>query len=137
MADFVLIDFEGEPPRPIEARRGKQSPLKDVVGMMLSFASATFSAVDRLIAGEGGEEHAIDRTALIEWAQVWQDAATSQFLCSYREGMAVKPDLLPPPREAQILLDAYLLEKALHELLYDLDNRPSCVWIPLDCILAL
>jgi maltose alpha-D-glucosyltransferase/alpha-amylase len=135
--DFVLIDFEGEPARPIEARREKQSPLKDVVGMMRSFANAAFSAVDRFIAGEGGEERAIDRTALIEWAKVWQDAATSQFLWSYREGMAVKPDLLPPPGEAQILLDAYLLEKALYELLHDLDNRPSCVWIPLDCILAL
>ena len=105
--------------------------------MMRSFANAAFSAVDRFIAGEGGEERAIDRTALIEWAKVWQVAAISQFLWAYREGMAVKPDLLPPPGEAQILLDAYLLEKALYELLHDLDNRPSCVWIPLDCILAL
>jgi maltose alpha-D-glucosyltransferase/alpha-amylase len=135
--DFVHIDFEGEPARPIEERRRKQSPLKDVAGMMRSFANAAFSAVDHFIAGEGGEEHGIDRAALIEWAKVWQVAAISQFLWAYREGMAVKPDLLPPPGEAQILLDAYLLEKALYELLHDLDNRPSCVWIPLDCILAL
>ncbi|MGB8030995.1 MAG: maltose alpha-D-glucosyltransferase [Terracidiphilus sp.] len=135
--DFVLIDFEGESARPIEERRQKQSPLKDVVGMIRSFAYAVFSSVDRCCAGEGGADRAIDRTVLIEWAQVWQAAATAQFLGSYRQAMAVKPNLLPPPREAQILLNAYLLEKALDELLYELDNRPSWVWIPLTNILAL
>jgi maltose alpha-D-glucosyltransferase / alpha-amylase len=135
--DFVLIDFEGEPARPIAERRRKQSPLKDVVGMMRSFAYAAFSAVDRCCAGNGGKDRAIDRTALIEWAQNWQAFATSQFLWSYRETMALKPLLLPPPGEAQILLDAYLLEKALYELLYELNNRPSWAWIPLTGILAL
>jgi maltose alpha-D-glucosyltransferase/alpha-amylase len=134
--DFVLIDFEGEPARPIEERRRKQSPLKDVVGMMRSFAYAAFTAVDRFMPG-GGHERATDRATLIEWAHAWQSAATSQFLWSYREGMAAKPDLLPPPAEAQVLLDAYLLEKASYELLYELDNRPSWVWIPLNSILAL
>jgi maltose alpha-D-glucosyltransferase / alpha-amylase len=134
--DFVLIDFEGEPSRPIEERRRKQSPLKDVVGMMRSFAYAAFSAVDRFIAG-GDHDPATDRAALIKWAQAWQAAATSQFLWSYREGMAANPGLLPPPAEAQALLDAYLLEKALYELLYELDSRPSWVWIPLNSILAL
>ena len=96
--DFVLIDFEGEPARPIEERRRKQSPLKDVVGMMRSFAYAAFAAVDRYAAGEGGEEHSIDRAALLDWAQFWQDAATSQFLSSYREGMAANPDLVAAAR---------------------------------------
>jgi maltose alpha-D-glucosyltransferase / alpha-amylase len=134
--DFVLIDFEGEPARPIEERRRKQSPLKDVVGMMRSFAYAAFSAVDRFIAG-GDHDRATDRAALIKWAQAWQAAATSQFLWSYREGIVAKPELLPPAAEAQVLLDAYLLEKALYELLYELDNRPSWAWIPLNGILAL
>ncbi len=74
--DFVLIDFEGEPARPIEERRRKQSPLKDVVGMMRSFAYAAFSAVDRMIASKDGGEHAIDHAALVEWAQ---------FLAEYRD----------------------------------------------------
>ena len=135
--DFVLIDFEGEPARPIEERRQKQSPLKDVVGMMRSFAYVAFSSVDRCCAGKVGADRAMDRTVLIEWAQAWQAAATAQFLGSYREAMAVKPNLLPPPGEAQILLNAYLLEKALYELLYELNNRPSWAWIPLTSILAL
>ena len=104
--------------------------------MMRSFAYAAFSAVDRFIAG-GDRDRATDRAALVAWAQAWQAAATSQFLSSYREGMAARPELLPPAAEAQILLDAYLLEKALYELLYELDNRPSWVWIPLNSILAL
>jgi maltose alpha-D-glucosyltransferase / alpha-amylase len=134
--DFVFIDFEGEPARPITERRRKQSPLKDVVGMMRSFAYAAFSAVDRCCARENGTDSAIDRTALLEWAQVWQAAATTQFLWSYREAMATRPDLLPSPTDSQTLLDAYLLEKALYELLYELDNRPSWAWIPLTSILA-
>ncbi|MGB7267874.1 MAG: maltose alpha-D-glucosyltransferase [Terracidiphilus sp.] len=135
--DLVLIDFEGEPARSIEERQRKQSPLKDVVGMMRSFAYAAFAAVDRYAAGGEGPELSIDRAALTGWARLWQDSATSQFLSSYREGIAANPDLLPQPKEAQILLDAYLLEKALYELLYELDNRPSWVRIPLNGILDL
>ena len=135
--DFVLIDFEGEPARPIEERRRKQSPLKDVVGMMRSFTYAAFSSVDRCCAGEGGADGMIDRAALIQWAQAWQAKAAAQFLGSYRQAMAVKQSLLPPPGEAQILLDAYLIEKALYELQYELDNRPSWAWIPLTSILLL
>ena len=103
--------------------------------MMRSFAYAAFTSVDRFVAG-GSHERATDRGALIEWAQDWQAAATSQFLWAYRETMAGKPDLLPLPKETEILLDAYLLEKALYELLYELDNRPSWAWIPLNSILA-
>jgi maltose alpha-D-glucosyltransferase/alpha-amylase len=135
--DFVLIDFEGEPARSIEERRRKHSPLKDVVGMMRSFAYAAYSVVDRIVAGENGGDEMIDRNALTGWAQLWQDTATSQFLSAYREGVAANPNLLPPPKDAQVLLDAYLLEKALYELQYELDNRPLWVRIPLDSMLAL
>ena len=78
----------------------------------------------------------IDRATLIGWAQIWQDAAASQFLSSYRDSIAENPQLLPPASEAQILFDAYLLEKALYELLYELNNRPTWVGIPLRSILA-
>jgi maltose alpha-D-glucosyltransferase/alpha-amylase len=134
--DFMLIDFEGEPARPIEERRRKQSPLKDVVGMMRSFSYAAFSAVDRFLAASS-ERPATDPDALAAWAQLWLHTATTEFLSSYREGMENNPSLLPPPTEAQILLDAYLLEKAIYEVLYELDNRPSWVRIPINSILTL
>ncbi len=135
-ADFVLIDFEGEPARPIEERRRKQSPLKDVVGMMRSFAYAAFAAVDRCAADEGEEPSTIVPGSLVGRSF----GRISRRRISFRltaKTIAANPDLLPPPKEAQILLDAYLLEKALYELLYELDNRPSWVRIPLNSILAL
>ncbi len=139
--DFILLDFEGEPARPIEERRRKQSPLKDVVGMLRSFSYAAFSAVERSQASAGEYEPSADRGALVHsltaWAQMWQNAAASAFLSSYRGAIAVNESLLPPARDAQILLDAYLLEKALYELLYEMDNRPTWVHIPINGILTL
>lgn len=133
----MLIDFEGEPARPIEERRRKQSPLKDVVGMMRSFSYAAFSAVDHFSAVGSSEGRAADPDVLASWAQLWQHTATAELLSSYRKGMENNPTLLPPPAETQILLDAYLLEKAIYEVLYELDNRPSWVRIPVNSILTL
>ena len=117
LGEFVLLDFEGEPARLIEDRRRKQSPLKDVVGMMRSFSYVVFSAIDRALAAGNGIEASADPTALVGWARLWQNAATSQFLASYRESIAANPSLMPPPREAEILLEGYLLEKALYEVI--------------------
>jgi maltose alpha-D-glucosyltransferase/alpha-amylase len=135
VGDFILLDFEGEPARPIEERRWKQSPLKDVVGMLRSFSYAAFSAIDR-VAGDGNQP-AANAAALAAWAQIWQNTASAAFLSAYRQSVAANKSLLPPPRDAQILLDAYLLEKALYELLYELDNRPAWVHIPINSILTL
>ena len=137
IGDFVLLDFEGEPARPIEERRRKQSPLRDVAGMLRSFSYAAFSAIDRVIAAGSDNEVSASAAVLPEWAKLWQDAATAAFLSSYRECIAVRESLLPAPRDAQILLDAYLLEKALYELQYELDNRPTWIGIPINSILAM
>ncbi len=136
-SDFMLIDFEGEPARPIQERRRKQSPLKDVVGMMRSFSYAAFSSIDRAVAAGSGARPAVDRNAMAGWAKLWQHTATAEFLSAYRDGMAANPALLPPPAQAQILLDAYLLEKALYEVQYELDNRPAWIHIPINSILTL
>jgi maltose alpha-D-glucosyltransferase/alpha-amylase len=61
----------------------------------------------------------------------------AEFLHSYHETIASRPDLLPPSEQAQQLLNAYLLEKALYEVLYELNNRPAWLRIPLAGILAL
>ena len=71
------------------------------------------------------------------WARCWEDSITSEFLRSYGESIAAKPDLLPPKEQAQTLLNAYMLEKALYELMYELNNRPKWIRIPFAGILAL
>ncbi len=137
IGDFVILDFEGEPARPIEERRRKQSPLKDVAGVLRSFSYAAFSAIERVIAAGDNNEPSDRAATLADWAQLWQNAAAAAFLSSYRKSMAAHESLLPAAQDAQILLDAYLLEKALYELQYELDNRPAWIRIPLNSILAM
>jgi len=131
--DFVLLDFEGEPARSLSERRKKQSPLKDVAGMLRSFSYAAFAGLKKHL-----EEHP-DAPAerMHGWAKAWQNAASGEFLSAYGETIAAKRELLPGASETQKLLDAYLLEKALYELLYELNNRPTWLHIPIAGILNL
>ena len=131
--DFVILDFEGEPARPLAERRRKQSPLKDVAGMIRSFSYAAWFGLDRyrLLHKEESEEVLRDR------AREWEAAATAAFLRAYRETMAAREELLPRWEQAEALLSAYVLEKALYELLYELNNRPQWVRVPLAGILGL
>jgi len=135
--DFVLLDFEGEPARPLEERRQKQSPLKDVAGMIRSFSYVAHAGLKQFleIKCDGGQN--IDRARLEAWACAWERCASAEFLWAYREAIAANGALLPPPQPSQALLDAYLLEKALYELLYELNNRPSWLHIPIAGILSL
>jgi len=135
--DFVLLDFEGEPARPLAERRQKQSPLKDVAGMIRSFSYAAHSGLNAWVAARADRSHGLAGEAMSAWAVFWQDSIASAFLRAYRESVATNPILLPPPPQAQGLLAAYLLEKALYELLYELNNRPAWLRIPLAGILAL
>ncbi len=139
--DFVILDFEGEPARPIEERRQKQSPLKDVAGMIRSLSYAAFTGLNRHVAAHP-ELAGDSRTGrLAAWAAFWERNASLRFLNAYRETAvsepgASRPALLPQWEDAQPLLGAYLLEKALYELLYELNNRPEWLRIPLAGILA-
>jgi maltose alpha-D-glucosyltransferase/alpha-amylase len=130
--DYVILDFEGEPARPLAERRAKQSPLRDVAGMLRSFSYAAYSALDHFT-----QRHAGTARSLEPWAQLWQNAVSTEFLTAWRTTIASNPHLIPQPLQAQNLLNAYLLEKALYELLYELNNRPTWVRIPLAGILAL
>jgi maltose alpha-D-glucosyltransferase/alpha-amylase len=131
--DFVLLDFEGEPARPIAERRRKQSPLRDVAGMIRSFSYAAQSALAQfLVVRESSSE-----INLRARARLWENAASAEFLRSYRTTMAADPSLLPPPERTQALFTAYMLEKALYELLYELNNRPVWLRIPIAGILSL
>ncbi len=134
-ADFVLLDFEGEPARPLAERRQKQSPLKDVAGMIRSFSYAAYAGLDQYLNSTSTTNASVE--ALTAWAILWQNSLAAEFLRAYRETISSNPTLLPPPQESQALLSAYLLEKALYELLYELNNRPAWLRIPLSGILAL
>jgi maltose alpha-D-glucosyltransferase/alpha-amylase len=135
-ADFVILDFEGEPARPLKERRAKQSPLKDVAGMLRSFSYAAYSGLNAFLQRRPPNNPA-DARNLESWATLWQNAVSTEFLGAYRSTVAQNARLIPEPAEAQLLLNAYLLEKALYELLYELNNRPAWVRIPLAGILAL
>jgi len=129
-ADFVILDFEGEPARSLEERRKKQSPLKDVAGMLRSFSYAAYaglSAFTQRRPTAGAQE----ARSLDQWTKLWVNAVSIEFLNAYKGTMASAPGLLAEPGQAQALLEAYLLEKALYELLYELNNRPAWVRIPL------
>jgi maltose alpha-D-glucosyltransferase/alpha-amylase len=135
--DFVLLDFEGEPARPLAERRRKQSPLKDVAGMIRSLSYAAYSGLDQFLIANPELAYGPACETVTAWAIFWQSSVSSEFLRAYRQTIAVNPVLLPPPQQSQALLAAYLLEKALYELLYELNNRPSWLRIPLAGILAL
>jgi maltokinase len=113
-SDWVILDFEGEPARTLAERRRKRSPLRDVAGMLRSFAYAATAA------------------ELLRDADVpsdWEERARWRFLESYLA--TVDPSLLPAGDAAiERLLAVFELEKAVYELRYELDNRPEWVVIP-------
>jgi maltose alpha-D-glucosyltransferase/alpha-amylase len=133
--DFVIIDFEGEPGRPLSERRLKRSPLRDVAGMLRSFHYAAYTALHNettigLISPE--------RLPLMEaWATFWQTWVSVSFLKSYLGVMGEHRVLPSTQDETQLLLNIFLLEKAVYELGYELNNRPGWVQIPLRGILRL
>lgn len=128
--DFVIIDFEGEPARPFEDRRGKGSALRDVAGMLRSFNYAHWSAL-REVAHSSDE---LDK--LTPHAQAWEAQSRAAFLAGYRQAL---PSALAavPVEPGGGLLGLFELEKALYELRYELGNRPDWVAVPLQGIRAL
>jgi len=132
--DFVIVDFEGEPARHLGERRIKRSPLRDVAGMIRSFHYAAYAALRGQTSTVLRPE---DKPLLEEWADAWYQWVSATFLKSYLEIMAVTP-ILPQTREGmKVILDAYLLEKALYEVNYELNNRPDWVGLPLQGILQV
>ncbi len=133
--DFVILDFEGEPARPLAERRRKQCPLKDVAGMLRSFSYAAHTALEQYLVGHG---HPItEHGTLAGWARAWERAASAAFLREYMPSIKQVPELLPALPQAQRLLSSYMLEKALYELLYELNNRPTWLRIPMSGILTM
>ncbi len=128
--DFVIIDFEGEPARPLAERREKHSALRDVAGMLRSFNYARWTA----LKAAAQTEDAAARLAPL--AAAWEDEARRTFLRAYDE-TAAAARLYPSFAAVRPLLQLFELEKAFYELRYEMGNRPGWVRIPLLGILAL
>jgi maltose alpha-D-glucosyltransferase/alpha-amylase len=133
--DFIVVDFEGEPSRPLSERRIKRSPLRDVASMLLSFNYAVTQALhDEIESGMHRSEHF---PVMDAWSRFWYGWVSATFLKAYLE-TASNDTFLPKTRaELQVLLDAYLLEKAVAALGYELNNRPDWVELTLQRILNL
>jgi trehalose synthase-fused probable maltokinase len=134
-SDFVIIDFEGEPARPLEERRIKQSPLQDVAGMLRSFHYAAFAPL--LTPSAGSSVSLIKNAGLSRLAETWSRCAADRFLGQYYETSGAAPYLPAEAGERAGILETYLLAKAIYELGYELNNRPAWVGIPLEGISRL
>ncbi len=113
--DFIIIDFEGEPGRPLNERRIKHSPLRDVAGMLRSFDYAAHTALAQ-------------RT---ERAEAWVEGVSGAFMSAYLATAKGASFLPANDQELRMLLEVCLLEKAVYEVCYELNNRPDWVAIPL------
>ena len=130
--DFIILDFEGEPARSYSERRLKRSPLRDVAGMIRSFHYAAYSGLflnDQL--------HKDDMKKLLPFAEQWYHYMSGFFVQAYLETVGGS-DFIPRDKEdLDILLQTYILEKAIYELGYELNSRPDWVVIPLRGIKAI
>jgi maltose alpha-D-glucosyltransferase/alpha-amylase len=126
--DFVIVDFEGEPGHSIEQRRAKQSPLRDVAGMLRSFSYVEHSAL-RSVAHDD-----VEYGKLAPLARGWNAEVRAAFLDAY-DAQAKRHALYATLAPGRGLLGLFELEKALYELHYELTNRPTWAGIPLQGIL--
>jgi trehalose synthase-fused probable maltokinase len=117
---WIVLDFEGEPARPLPERRRKRSPLRDVAGMLRSFAYVA---------------SAVSITRGIEPPPDWEARCRAEFMAGYLD--EVEPNLIPTGPALERVLQIFELEKAVYELRYELDNRPDWVRIPVAGILRM
>ncbi|MGC1481141.1 MAG: maltose alpha-D-glucosyltransferase [Chthoniobacterales bacterium] len=124
--DFIIIDFEGEPARTLSERKLKRSPLRDVAGMLRSFHYAAYTALSQRIAVRG-----VDIPTVSPWADLWYEYVSRVFLQSYLQTVDGASFVPQERKEFEILLEAFLLDKAIYEVGYEVNNRPDWMMIPL------
>lgn len=133
--DFTIIDFEGEPARPLSERRGKTLAMRDVAGMVRSFQYAAYAALFGQVAGILNRTETTQAVEL--WAAFWTACISATYLMAYFRAVEGLAFLSSDADERRILFDSFLLQKALYEVAYELNNRPDWVRIPLRGILSL
>jgi trehalose synthase-fused probable maltokinase len=119
--DFVLIDFEGEPLRPLAERRLKHAPIRDVAGLVRSIDYAAAAAA------RGGPREA--------WTRAWRDIAEAELLGGYRGATAGAAFVPAPERDFRRALAAFVIEKAAYEVVYEANHRPDWLSIPREGLL--
>jgi maltose alpha-D-glucosyltransferase / alpha-amylase len=130
--DFFIIDFEGEPARPLAERRRKSSPLRDVAGMIRSFDYASYTAVRQL-----AEARPAAAARMTQLAEAWRQRAVDGFRAAYRKTMRGCAAYPASKIQARNMLAFFILEKAVYEVSYELANRPGWVDIPLNGVLGI
>ncbi|MBK6972494.1 MAG: maltose alpha-D-glucosyltransferase [Sterolibacteriaceae bacterium] len=130
--DFIIIDFEGEPARPVAERRTKSTPLRDVAGMLRSFNYAAHATLKKLTVERPG-----DRELLEPLASAWERGARKAFMAGYRNGIDGAASWPEQYGRALGLIALFSLEKALYEVRYELNNRPAWIDIPIGGLLEL
>ncbi|HEU0105888.1 MAG TPA: alpha-glucosidase C-terminal domain-containing protein, partial [Vicinamibacteria bacterium] len=133
--DFAMLFFEGEPGRPLAERRIKRSPLRDVASMLRSFHYVTAHALSGRVSS--GAVRAEDIPVLEPALRAWRAWVGAAFLRRYLQTAAGQPFAPATPEELRASLTGYLLERTLHEIGYELDQRPEWVIIPLSELLEL
>ena len=130
--DFLITDFEGEPARSIDERRRKSSPLRDVAGMLRSFDYARAVAFERSISLRPDLQE-----RLAPGFQSWYDETCDAFLKGYGVGIDNARSMPASEADVQRLITLFQMEKALYEVRYELENRPTWLAVPIDGVLTL
>jgi len=133
--DFIIIDFEGESYRSLSERRMKRSPLRDVAGMLQSFDFATRFALREEV--NNGMIRPENLPLMEQWGQLWSNWVSATFLNRYLETASLDSFLPQGRQELTVLLDCYLLEKAIQDLGYHLDYRPELLDISLKRLVSI
>ena len=126
--DFVILDFEGEPDKPHNMRRIKYTALRDVAGMMRSFHYAAFAVLYQ-------DVEISMQNSLASKANQWYKTISNLYLESYLQH--ANEIVLPQPNVLQNLLQLYITEKAIYEMGYEINNRPTWISIPLESLYEL
>jgi len=130
--DIFIIDFEGEPRRPLDERRRKAPAARDVAGLIRSIDYSATAALERALH-VASDEHGKLGAALAEW----RDHATTAFLAAYREVMTDQRLWPADPHDAERMLNFFLLEKAFYEIEYEMAHRPEWLRVPLTGMLRI
>ena len=130
--DLLIVDFEGEPARPLDERRAKHSPLRDVAGILRSIDYAAAVALNEHV------HEPVEKQAAVETAvRTWQSESTKAFFNGYSKATAELPSVPSDPLAWQRLLDLFLIEKALYEVRYEINMRPEWVMVPVRGLLGM